>query len=83
MMRFDEHFENKKTTVAGFEPAREIPTDFKSVALTTRPYCLSGRLLTFPFIYLIQSSLIRRNAYLNYVIQVLPLLVRSFYISCI
>ena len=30
----------KKTTLAGFEPARENPMDFKSIALTARPQCL-------------------------------------------
>ena len=31
----------KSTTTAGFEPARETPRDFESLALTTRPNCLS------------------------------------------
>lgn len=31
---------DEKTTLAGFEPARENPIDFKSIALTTRPQCL-------------------------------------------
>jgi hypothetical protein len=30
--------------LAGFEPARENPTDFKSVALTTRPQCLLNKI---------------------------------------
>ena len=30
----------KKTILAGFEPARENPMDFKSIALTTRPQYL-------------------------------------------
>ncbi len=29
----------KSTTTAGFEPARETPRDFESLALTTRPNC--------------------------------------------
>ncbi len=31
----------KITTTAGFEPARETPRDFESLALTPRPNCLS------------------------------------------
>ena len=33
--------DDKKTTLAGFEPARENPMDFKSIALTTRSQCLN------------------------------------------
>ncbi len=31
----------KKTTLTGFEPVRENPMDFKSIALTTRPQYLN------------------------------------------
>ena len=31
----------KNPTTAGFEPARETPRDFESLALTTRPNCHS------------------------------------------
>jgi hypothetical protein len=43
-MRFED-FRRKKTTLAGFEPARENPMDFKSIALTTRPQCLANNLV--------------------------------------
>ena len=32
--------EEKETTTAGFEPARENPLAFEANALTTRPHCL-------------------------------------------
>ena len=35
-----EKFSQKDSTTAGLEPAREIPIDFESIALTTRPRCL-------------------------------------------
>ena len=38
-------FYNKKTTLTGFEPVRENPMDFKSIALTTRPQYLNVNLI--------------------------------------
>ena len=41
-------FETKKkqyTSATGFEPARENPIDFKSIALTTRPYWQTNKSL--------------------------------------
>ena len=35
---------SKKTTLTGFEPVRENPMDFKSIALTTRPQYLDDNL---------------------------------------
>lgn len=49
MMDFSYFFAyTKKTTLTGFEPVRENPMDFKSIALTTRPQYLIDSPITYP-----------------------------------
>ena len=55
----------KSTTTAGFEPARETPRDFESLALTTRPNCLSWSLATAGSLSSNASSIFQALQYLK------------------